>query len=213
MAPMTEWANMEVVDVDQKLEDEKMEQQESSSGNNNKSSLQGIFSAEDDTGDDDNPSTANKERRVSICYTMPEPRKASWKLRAQVWCYEKAIMAQIITMLCMEPIVNRLMGPDAHTETALADAAEALAETEAERRRRKSSNMSYRRQKPSADDPANKEEESTETASSEYGQTCQDKCPTQAESDKYRWKRSNMAYTKRKQPTPDRTYVEENVAR
>ena len=34
--------------------------------------------------------------------------KPSWLLKSQLWCYEKVLLVQLLTMLAMEPIIARL---------------------------------------------------------------------------------------------------------
>ncbi len=68
-------------------------------------------SSNDVSSSSSSPSSPSSERRVSACPQLGQRRrKPSWKLRAQLWLYEKAIIFQMIAMVSMEPLFNKLGG-------------------------------------------------------------------------------------------------------
>lgn len=46
--------------------------------------------------------TSNKKK------TKKKNKPPAWLTKSQLWCYEKVILVQVLTMLAMEPIIARL---------------------------------------------------------------------------------------------------------
>ena len=54
-------------------------------------------------------SRRSSERRLSEClHPHLRPRRASWRVRAKLWLYEKAVIFQMIALVSMEPLITKL---------------------------------------------------------------------------------------------------------
>lgn len=74
--------------------------------------------------DDDNLDVG--DRRLSACPPphpcLPPPRKLSWKVRAQLWLYEKAVLLSMVALVSMEPVISKMGGLQQEEQTTGNDA-------------------------------------------------------------------------------------------
>ena len=50
----------------------------------------------------------NSDVKKTTSQNKKSSSKPSWLLKSQLWCYEKVLLVQLLTMLAMEPIIARL---------------------------------------------------------------------------------------------------------
>ena len=52
--------------------------------------------------------TNNQAKNTPSHKKKKKKKPPAWLTKSQLWCYEKVILVQVLTMLAMEPIIARL---------------------------------------------------------------------------------------------------------
>jgi len=50
----------------------------------------------------------NNQAKNTPSRKKKKKKPPAWLTKSQLWCYEKVILVQVLTMLAMEPIIARL---------------------------------------------------------------------------------------------------------
>ena len=50
----------------------------------------------------------NSQAKNTPSHKKKKKKPPAWLTKSQLWCYEKVILVQVLTMLAMEPIIARL---------------------------------------------------------------------------------------------------------
>ena len=52
--------------------------------------------------------STNNQAKNTPSNKKKKKKPPAWLTKSQLWCYEKVILVQVLTMLAMEPIIARL---------------------------------------------------------------------------------------------------------